>query len=121
MKADEAERAKSATADLMIKLASAIDEGRARDPELEPEAAAARLVRHLSKKAAQNDIGAVVSFFSNALGLAREAMHDAEETRSRPDERSREEKRGRPSGSDRWGKGASLAGDQQRDSSYWLG
>ena len=67
------------TSDLMSELASAIDEGRARSTRLEPEAAADRLVRHLSKKAEQNDLGAIVEFFSSGLGLARRALHRDEE------------------------------------------
>jgi hypothetical protein len=96
----------------MIKLASSIDEGRARGTELGPEAAAARLVRHLSTKAAENDLGAVVSFFSNALGLAREAMDGVERTHARPAE---------PARGDTIGQAAALTCEGQSDPSYWLG
>jgi len=79
MKRNPSAETASATADLMVKLASSIDEGRARQRQLAPDAAADKLVRHLSKKAAQNDLGAIVDFFSSGLGLAREALHREDE------------------------------------------
>jgi len=67
---------KSATADLMIKLASSIDEARIHPTELEPDAVAGQLIRHLSQKTAQSDLGALVKFFSSGLELAHAAMRD---------------------------------------------
>ena len=65
---------KSVTVDLMIKLASSIDEGRVHLTELEPDAVAGQLIRHLSQKTAQSDLDALVKFFSSGLELTHEAQ-----------------------------------------------
>lgn len=95
---------KSTTVDLMARLASAVDEARARQVVLGPDAAADRLVRHISKQAAQSDLEDLVAFFSSGLGSASEALHDARAARDR--------------------KLHGPGGDElplKRDSSYWLG
>ena len=105
MKQGPVAAANSEAAELMIRLAMSLEKGRTHGAQLEAEAAATQVVTHLSRKASENDVGAMVNFFANALGLAREAMQASQGTSGR---------RTRPVES-------SLAAKAECDSSYWFG
>jgi len=91
--------AETASADLMVRLAASIDAAAARRGALQPEAAAERLVRHLAARAAENDLGGLVEFFSNGLGLVRDELDRAAPAR----------------------RGFVETAPAEPDSSYWLG
>ena len=105
MKGNRVAAANSEAAELIIRLALSLEQGQPRGTRLEAEAAASQVVTHLSRKASENDVGAMVDFFADALGLAREAMHASQATSG---------KGTRPAES-------SVAANAECDSSYWFG
>jgi len=105
MKGDPVATANSEATELMIRLAMSLEKGRARGRRLEAEAAASQVVTHLSRKASENDVGAMVNFFADALGLATEAMNASQ---------GKSGKGARPAKS-------SSAMNAESDSSYWFG